>query len=99
MRGWIEWFAQGLWKRRRSLLTIVGISVVIVAVGILRNLDLGGRPSRTMNDPTFENAAITICKKETPPLRAVRREKDTEKNLELQTAKQIERVATKLTGV
>lgn len=52
-----------------------------------------------MTDSNFERAAVAICSKKIPPLRAVRREDDTERNLEKETAAKIDSVASKLSEV
>jgi hypothetical protein len=68
VRGWIEWFARGLWKRRKPILTTVAVVTVLVAFGLARNLDFSRRPPRTIHDPSFERAAVAICTKEVRPL-------------------------------
>ena len=102
MRGWIEWFLNGLRKRRRPLLIatawIATIALLISGwawLALVRN----PRPARTMSDPSFERAANALCANRIPKLRAVRRQGDTESDLEQQTAKAVENAATKLTGV
>ena len=99
MRGWIDWIAKGLWAARKPILIVVGVSTLITGIGILRSVDLSPRPSRTMHDPTFERAATALCTKKLPPLRAVRREGQPEGNREQQTARAVDRVATKLEAV
>ncbi len=93
MRGWIEWFTQGLWKRRRPILLWTLFTVVLVGVAFVRVYDFAGRPARTINDPAFEKAASGICTKEIPKLRAVKREEKTDDPLEKETAKKIDQVA------
>jgi hypothetical protein len=102
VRGWIEWFVNGLRKRRRPLLIatawIATIALLISGwawFALVRN----PRPVRTMTDPTFERSANALCASRIPKLRAVRREGDTEKNLEQQTAKAVESAAGKLTAL
>lgn len=95
MRGWIEWFTQGLWKRKRRILAWTALSVAVIGLAVVRTLP-GPRPERTINDPTFERAAVALCEKEIPKLRAVKREEDTDDPLEEETAKQIDEVASDL---
>lgn len=99
MRGWIEWFARGLWKRRSPILKWTALSVVVIGVAFARTYDWAGRPERTINDPAFERAAVAICEKDIPKLRAVRREEDTEDDLEEETADQVDDVAGKLAAM
>ncbi len=97
MRGWIEWFAKGLWKRRRPIQVIIGITAVFTLLVLWQNRD--ARPPRTMHDARFESAANELCAEKIPPLRAVKREDDSEDDLEQETAKAIDNAATKLEGV
>ncbi|MBA2609460.1 MAG: hypothetical protein H0U92_11000 [Actinobacteria bacterium] len=97
MRDWITWFARGLWKRRRSIQILIGITAAFILLVLWQNRDV--RPARTMTDPQFERASITICEKSIPSLRAVRREDETEADLEKETAREVDRVATKLEAV
>ncbi len=97
MKDWISWFVRGLWKRRRAIQILVGIMVAFTLLVVWQNRDV--RPARTMTDPQFERAAITICEKSIPSLRAVRREDETEADLEKETAREVDRVATKLEEV
>lgn len=95
----MSWFAKGLWKRRRPIQILIAITAVFALV-VMGWYQLGKRrPPATMTDPTFERAANAICAKRLPQLRAVRREKQTESNLETQTADRIDQVATKLGGI
>lgn len=96
VRGWIKWFTQGLKKRRRPIVLWTLLTVVVVGAAFARTYDWKGRPERTINDPAFARAAIAICEKSIPKLRAVRREDETEKDLERETAKQVEGVADRL---
>lgn len=102
MRGWIDWFLNGLRKRRRPLLIatawIASIALLISGwawFALIRN----PRPARTMTDPTFERSANALCASRIPKLRAVRRQGDTDKDLEQATAKAVENAASKLTSV
>jgi Asp-tRNA(Asn)/Glu-tRNA(Gln) amidotransferase A subunit family amidase len=97
MRGWIEWFAKGLWKRRRPIQVMIAITAVFTLLVLWQNRDV--RPARTMQDPKFEKAANALCAEKIPPLRAVRREEKSEDDLEKETAAAIDKAATKLEGV
>lgn len=99
MRGWIEWFTQGLWKRRRGIVGWSLLSFVVIGAAFARTYDWAGRPERTINDPGFEKAALAICEKEIPQLRAVKREEDTDDPLEKETAAQVDKVADDLEAV
>lgn len=76
---------------------LIGISAAFTALVLWQNRNF--RPERTMTDPTFERAATAICEKSIPKLRAVRREDETEEDLEKLTATQVDSAATKLEGV
>lgn len=97
MRGWIEWFANGLWKLRRPIQVMIGIAAAFTLLVLWQNRDV--RPPRTMQDPKFEAAANALCAEKIPPLRAVQREDKTEDDLEKETAAAIEKAATNLEGV
>lgn len=96
MRGWIEWFSKGLWKRRRPIFLWTALSVVVIGAAFARTYDWAGRPERTINDPAFERAATGICEKAIPALRAVKREEDTDDPLEKETAAKVDQVADDL---
>lgn len=95
MRGWLEWLVGGLWKRRRVILVLLGITAAFTALVLFQNRDY--RPEATMEDPAFIDAANTLCAKTIPGLRAVPREGETEDDLAVETADQIDRVLPKLT--
>lgn len=95
MRGWLEWLVGGLWKRRKLILVLLGITAAFTALVLYQNRDY--RPEQTMDDPSFVNAANTLCAKTIPGLRAVGREDETEDDLTIETADQIDRVVPKLT--
>ncbi|MEY2469320.1 MAG: hypothetical protein QOF21_2018 [Actinomycetota bacterium] len=101
MRGWIEWFARGLWKRRRAIQILLGFGVAFALLVVFANRDylFDRRPARTMSDPAFERAAVAVCNEKIPPLRAQRREGNTDDDLENATAKAVDRAATRLAGV
>lgn len=96
VRGWMKWFTQGLWKRRRVIFGWTALSVVVIGAAFARTYDWAGRPERSINDPGFERAAVKICEKEVPELRAVKREGDTDDPLEAETAAKVEDVADDL---
>ncbi len=98
MRGWIQWFAEGIWRLKKPIVITVAVLAAYIGLVVWQNRP-EARPQRTMNDPAFERAAGAICAKKVPPLRAVRREDDSDESLEKETAAQIERVATKLEAV
>ncbi len=98
MKDWITWFARELWKLRRPIQILIGVTIAFTLLVLWQNRDF--RPERTMTDPQFERAAIKICEKSIPNLRAKRREGDSDTdNLEEQTAKDVDRAATRLAGV
>lgn len=97
MKDWISWFARGLWKRRRPIQILIGITIAFTLLVLWQNRNF--RPGRTMTDPTFERAAVRICEASIPRLRAVRPEHETEADLEQETARQVDRAAAKLEGV
>ncbi len=76
---------------------MVAITAVFTALILWQNRN--PRPERTMNDPRFERAANAICSEKIPGLRAVRREDDTEDDLEEETARAVDRAATRLRAV
>ena len=98
VRGWMQWFGRGLSKRKWTILKWTLLSIVVIGLAVIRTLP-GPRPARTINDPAFERAAVKICEKEIPPLRAVKREEDTDDPLEKETAKKVDEVADKLETV
>ncbi len=97
MRGWIEWFAKGLWKLRRPIQVMIGIAAAFTLLVLWQNRDI--RPPRSMQDPKFETAANALCAEKIPPLRAVQRDEKTEDDLEEETASAIEKTAAKLDDV
>lgn len=99
MRGWIEWIAQGLWRRRSAVAKWTALAVAIAALAVIRTVDWEGRPPRTIDDPAFESAAEALCAEELPKLRATRREERTDDDLEQETAKQVDEVADSLERV
>jgi hypothetical protein len=66
VRGWIEWFAKGLWRRRRPIQVVIAITMVFTLLVLWQNRDV--RPARTMTDPSFVQAANTLCAKKVRPL-------------------------------
>ncbi|HUR78706.1 MAG TPA: hypothetical protein VMZ22_12225 [Acidimicrobiales bacterium] len=95
MRGWVEWFARGLWKRRRPIQVVVAICAAFTLLVLWQNRDI--RPARTMSDPGFERAANALCAKQVRPLAERRRSgageaADTPKA----NADKVDRVADKL---
>jgi hypothetical protein len=96
VRGWIEWFTQGLWKRRRPIIAWTLFTVFIIGIAFLRVYDFAGRPPRTIHDASFERRAVAICEKEIPKLRAVKREEKTDDPLETETADKVDQVADDL---
>jgi hypothetical protein len=66
VRGWIEWFAKGLWRRRRPIQVVIGIGVVFTLLVLWQNRNF--RPARTMTDPSFERAANALCERQIRPL-------------------------------
>lgn len=97
MRGWIEWFATGLWRRRRPIQALIAIAAAFTALVLWQNRDV--RPARTMRDAKFERAAKAVCAEKIPPLRAVRREERTDDDLEEETAAAVDRAASELEAV
>ena len=97
MRGWIDWFAQGLWKRRRPIMVVVGLTIVFTAIVLYQNRDY--RPPATIHDPTFVAQATAICRKQIPPLKAVRPPENGGAIEAKATADRIDVVATKLDAV
>lgn len=98
MRGWLSWFGEVIRRRRRPILITLGVIVAYTGLVIWQNRP-EPRPPRTIDDPTFEAAAATLCAERIPPLRAVRREGNTDDNLEEETAAEIDRVANELAEV
>jgi hypothetical protein len=95
MRGWIEWFAKGLWKIRRPIQVIVGITALFTLLVLWQNRDI--RPPRTMEDPKFEAAANAVCLKQVRPLAEQQRSSGDEvDDTPKANAVKVERVATKL---
>jgi hypothetical protein len=96
VRGWIEWFAKGLWKRRRPIQVLIGITAAFTLLVLWQNRDI--RPARTMNDPRFERAAGTLCTAKIRPLAEQRRTGggDDPADTPKANAAKIERVAAKL---
>jgi hypothetical protein len=82
---------------RKPLLALVGITVVFTALVLYQNRNF--RPARTIDDPKFVSAATAICEKSIPQLRATRREDDTNDDLEIETADQIDKVIPRLEKV
>jgi hypothetical protein len=66
VRGWIEWFAKGLWRRRRPIQVVILIGVLFTLLVLWQNRSI--RPARTMTDPSFERAANALCEKRIRPL-------------------------------
>jgi hypothetical protein len=97
VRGWIEWFAKGLWRRRRPIQVLIGITAVFALLVLWQNRDF--RPGRTMTDPAFVRAASAVCTKQVKPL-AERQRSSTEENKYNDSpqanAKRVEDVADKL---
>ena len=95
MRGWIEWFAKGLWKLRRPIQVIIGITALFTLLVLWQNRDV--RPPRTMDDPKFEAAANAVCLKQVRPLAEQQRSSGDEvDDTPKANAVKVERVATKL---
>ena len=97
VRGWIEYFVGLLKQYRKPLLAIVGLTVVFTGLVLFQNRNF--RPARTIDDPKFVSAANAICEKSIPQLRATRREDDTNDDLEVETADQIDKVIPRLEKV
>jgi hypothetical protein len=97
VRGWIEWFAKGLWRRRRPIQVLIGITAVFTLLVLWQNRDF--RPARTMTDPSFVRAANALCDKQVRPL-AEKQRSSTEENKINDTAKanakKVDAVADKL---
>jgi hypothetical protein len=66
VRGWIEWFAKGLWRRRRPIQVLIGIAFAFTLLVLWQNRNF--RPGRTMTDPSFVRAANALCEKKVRPL-------------------------------
>ena len=95
VRGWIEWFAKGIWKRRRPLQVVIGITAAFTLLVLWQNRDV--RPPRTMNDPQFERAANSLCATKVRPLAEERRSSREDTNdTPKANATKIDRVAGKL---
>jgi hypothetical protein len=97
VRGWIEWFAKGLWRRRRPLQVIVAITAAFTLLVLWQNRNL--RPPRTMTDPSFVQAANALCERQIRPLAEKQlssREHDKQDDSPKANAVKIDRVADKL---
>ena len=97
MRGWIEWFAKGLWRLRRPIQVIVAIAAAFTALVLWQNRDV--RPSRTMSDPSFERAANSLCAEKIRPLAEQRRSSSEQGDVDdspKANARKIDKVAAKL---
>ena len=97
MRGWIEWFARGLWKRRRTIQVIVAVIAAFTLLVLWENRNL--RPARTMTDPSFVKAADALCAKQVRPLAEKQRSSSDEakyNDTPKANAKRIDDVADKL---
>ena len=76
---------------------MLAITVAFTLLVLWENRDF--RPARTIDDPQFERAASAMCSKSIPPLRAVRRQHETDADLEQRTARQVDSAADRLEGV
>ena len=77
---------------------MLSLTVAFALLVVVANRDyiFDRRPARTITDPAFERAAIAVCTERIPPLRAVRREGNTDDDLETETARAVDRAATRL---
>ena len=97
MRGWIEWFARGLWRRRRPIQVLIAIGMVFTLLVLWQNRDL--RPARTMTDPSFVRQANALCEKQVRPLAEQQlssREHDKQDDTPRANAAKVEAAADKL---
>jgi hypothetical protein len=80
VRGWIEWFAKGLWRRRRPIQVLIGIAALFTALVLWQNRNF--RPAPTMSDPSFVRAANALCVKKVRPLAEKQRSSSEEEKVD-----------------